>query len=416
MSATSMVSTLFTCSLLLFSSSADSSDEKTPLVRPIEHSQMAKFVLDGIVQNESRIRNFQTHFTIEYEESIGDHPDLAHRMGFPDQPRYPPKDDSPTTKREFRVTWEGSRLASELTMHRADGSSELAVMVFDGEKHKNFRPKHKRGLVSPRKQWPSVQGIYRFTNLYLDNDRTMGQVLADSTIENVELTRVEDSDCAVLNVRHHASTPEVAVFLRVYIDITRGFVPYKTETFRPDMSDKPVMITEAFDFTEVEDGLFFPMKGKLTMYMPGEDGSLEKIVSSITKASSIKVNTELPPDTFKFDFPAGTEVFDKFTGLTYTVGTTQMHLDDINEFVSRNVETMLTNPLASSEPNSSTGDGPAATGPESATGSELEHLSTHLGSGRGVQLRFLAIGALAGVSVPLVLLFLLRIWRRRAGK
>jgi hypothetical protein len=86
-------------------------------------------------------------------------------------------------------------------------------------------------------------------------------------------------------------------------------------------------------FKEVRPGIYFPVQARQDMFRGGRGQPLFKLSTVRTVVEEVEVNVELPPETFKFEFPVGTQVYDHFLGLGYRTGVTNKHIELSEEYL-----------------------------------------------------------------------------------
>jgi len=164
-------------------------------------------------------------------------------------------------------------------------------------------------------------------------NKSMSEYLEKSKIHGVEVTSEAGRQLFVLDVEDATSTKEVPIRLKICFDADRAYALKKVEFFRTDISEKPRLVLEVEKFKEIEPGVFFPTEACEELFRGGRGEPVVTLNSCRLVVEQVEVNVNLPPETFKFDFPVGTEVYDQFLGTGYQTGATKQHLDLIEELL-----------------------------------------------------------------------------------
>lgn len=162
----------------------------------------------------------------------------------------------------------------------------------------------------------------------------MSELLSKSEIRNITIINMDGHQCFVADIVHFAATEDNILTLKIYFDVDRGFIPLRIETFRENITDEPVLITQASDFRKMDENFYWPMKGRIKawriingerVWQPGSE--------SLTIVNDIEFNIEVPDHFFSYEYPVGTEIYDAFLGTGYILGSTEEMLSQIESFV-----------------------------------------------------------------------------------
>ncbi len=265
-------------------------------------SELRAMVIKSARQNEAQIRNFDVRFDIVYYTPDANGKLCRHE-----------------TIHKNHVIREDRKLYTEFTFTK-DGYTEKGVQCWDGEVQKLYREDLQSGMIQKDRQVYAIAGPDRYTNLYVNiKDMTMSELLEASDIQNIERCEFRDRDCYLaefIPVTSNEVSPERS---RVYFDIERGFIPLMYEVYRVDVSEiKPMLVSEALEFTEAEEGIYFPTKGVIRGYFERDENGQPKLSSAVVcEVSDVKLNVELGDGVFDFQFPQGAHVWDSITDVSY---------------------------------------------------------------------------------------------------
>jgi hypothetical protein len=292
---------------------------------------LLKLVLDGVKDSESRLRNYRVTFRYERQwnaQARDKYLSKAERESL-----YPYQ----RTEDRSTVVWEMGKFSVREAVKYENNLVEHFVAAYDGRLQKTYRPEHQSGLVKAARQLPVIEGPYEFLNQSFRHVQNMSlsDYLQKSKIDKLTAVNTEGRQLFVLDVQDPAGSESAPIRTRITIDPACGYALRKAEFIRPDISEEPRIILEVEEFKEVIPGVYFPMQGRKDVFRGGRGEPVVKYSSCRTVVEEVAVNLDLPADTFQFEFPVGTEVYDEFLGTAYRTGTTQEHLDAIEKVVQR---------------------------------------------------------------------------------
>lgn len=101
-------------------------------------------------------------------------------------------------------------------------------------------------------------------------------------------------------------------YLKLYFSPEHDYTLVKIEYLK---KQKPDLSIEVLELQQVSDGIWFPIKGRIS--------ALNDESANLYKATKVMVNKGLTDDFFDFEFPAGTKVIDEIVGLEYIIRPTE---------------------------------------------------------------------------------------------
>ena len=127
-------------------------------------------------------------------------------------------------------------------------------------------------------------------------------------LEQTTLTRDEDKNCYVMKIKMGDSLK--GPFIKMYIDPSKGFIPFKKEIMKYDGT----LITthECSDFRQVKEDIWIPYQ-----YFYNDPCMA---FSYFYNVEEVTVNDPINEDLLDFAFPEGTIVHDQINNLEYKVG------------------------------------------------------------------------------------------------
>jgi len=179
----------------------------------------------------------------------------------------------------------------------------------DGTDHRTFSETNYSGLIVSEERMDFH--LYQNPNHYLNFDNDLSSVYrAGGIVRESELIYTAKVPARFFPVPG-VPPPKNKDTLRFHLSPSHGYMPRKIEVIAENGNLK--YIHEVLDFEKI-DGLWFPVRGLRSVNLKKNAESIDYVDLLEIEPGSLKINPDLDPRVYRFEYPEGSTFINEATG------------------------------------------------------------------------------------------------------